>query len=84
MPKVHQHEAARRDLIEHVLYLAEAAGLATAERFLDKAEAEASFKQLAEHPKMGSPLTLRPPQLAGLRKWRKLLSEFRPTHTSLR
>jgi toxin ParE1/3/4 len=72
MPKVHQREAARRDLIEHFLYLAEEAGIETAERFL--AQAEASFKQLAAHPKMGSPLTLRPPELAGLRKWR--VSDF--------
>jgi toxin ParE1/3/4 len=66
--RVHQREAARRDLIEQFLYLAEEAGIETAERFLY--QAEASFKQLAEHPKMGSPLTLRPPELAGLRKWR--------------
>ena len=72
MPKGFRREAARRDLIEHFLYLADEAGLATAERFL--AQAEASFQQLAEHPKMGAPLTLRPPELAGLRKWR--VSDF--------
>jgi toxin ParE1/3/4 len=82
MSKVHQREAARRDLIEHFLYLAEEAGIETAERFL--AQAEASFKQLAEHPKMGSPLTLCPPELAGLRKGWNLLSELRPTRMSVR
>ena len=57
MPKVHQREAARRDLVEHFVYLAENASIDTAERFL--AHAEASFDDLAEQPKMGAPLTLK-------------------------
>ena len=57
MPKVHQREAARRDLVEHFVYLAENASIDTAERFL--AYAEASFDDLAEQPKMGAPLTLK-------------------------
>ena len=68
MPKVTQRAAARRDLVEHFVYLAENAGLDVAERFL--ANAEASFNELAGQPRIGSPLTLRPPELAGLRKWR--------------
>jgi toxin ParE1/3/4 len=68
MQRVTQRAAARRDLVEHFVYLAENAGLDTAERFLTNAEA--SFKDLAGQPMIGAPLTLRPPELAGLRKWR--------------
>ena len=68
MPKVSQRAAARRDLVEHFVYLAEHAGLATAARFLPNAEA--SFNDLAEQPMIGAPLTLRHPALASLRKWR--------------
>jgi toxin ParE1/3/4 len=68
MPTVHQREAARRDLVEHFVYLAENASLDTADRFLSKAEA--SFADLARQPGMGAPLTLKHPDLANLRKWR--------------
>jgi len=68
MATVYQRAAARRDLIEHFVYLAENAGLDTAERFL--ANAEASFSDLAGQPMIGAPLTLRHPDLAGMRKWR--------------
>jgi len=59
--------AARRDLVEHYVYLAENAGEEIADRFL--ANAEASFTGLTEYPEMGAPLSLRRPELAGLRKW---------------
>jgi toxin ParE1/3/4 len=68
MPNVKQREAARRDLVEHFVYLAENASMDTAERFLS--QAEASFNELARHPAMGSPLDLKHPGLAGMRKWR--------------
>src|SRR5512132_1991861 len=68
MAAVFRRAAARRDLVEHYVYLAENAGEEIADRFL--ANAEASFGGLAEHPEMGAPLTLRRPELAGLRKWR--------------
>ncbi len=68
MPKVWQRAAARRDLLEHFVYLAEHAGLDTAERFLTNAEA--SFNELAGQPMIGAPLTLRHSELAGMRKWR--------------
>jgi plasmid stabilization system protein ParE len=42
MPKVYQRAAARRDLVDHFVYLAENADLDTAERFLTKAEASIS------------------------------------------
>ena len=66
----YQRTAARRDLLEHFVYLADNASLDTAERFL--AEAEASFNDLSHQPLMGAPLTLRHPDLAGMRKRRVL------------
>jgi toxin ParE1/3/4 len=68
MPKVYQRAAARRDLVGHFIYLAENVSLEIAGRFLTNAEA--SFNDLAGQPMIGSPLTLRHPELAGLRKWR--------------
>lgn len=72
MPRVHKRPAARRDLVEHYVYLAENAGEEIADRFLR--QAEVTFVFLAEQPEIGAPLTLRPPELAGLRKWR--IQEF--------
>ncbi len=68
IPTVTQREAARRDLVGHFVYLAENAGLDMAERFLSNAEA--SFSELAQQPKIGAPLTLTHPTLANVRKWR--------------
>ena len=68
MPKVHQRASARRDLVEHFVYLEENASLDTAERFLSNAEA--SFNDLAAQPMIGASLILRHPDLAGMRKWR--------------
>ncbi len=33
-------------------------------------QAETTFDDLAREPEIGAPLTLRPPELAGLRRWR--------------
>lgn len=68
MPVALKREAARRDLVEHFVYLAENAGLDVADRFLSCAES--SFNDLARQPTMGAPLTLKHPDLAGMRKWR--------------
>ena len=68
MPTVTQREAARLDLIEHFVYLADEAGLDLAERFL--ANAEASFLDLARQPKLGVALKLKHPALGNMRKWR--------------
>lgn len=68
MPAVTKRATARRDLIEHFVYLAENASEDIADRFLTNAEA--SFNDLAQQPTMGAPLTLRHPDLAGMRKWR--------------
>ena len=68
MPVVRRREAARRDLVEHFVYLAENASLDTAERFLSLAEA--TFEDLARQPGVGAPLNLKQPDLANIRKWR--------------
>ncbi len=68
MPKVYQRPAARRDLVDHFIYLADNASLDTAERFL--VCVEASFDALATQSLIGSPLTTKRSELAGLRKWR--------------
>ncbi|MFM9974183.1 MAG: type II toxin-antitoxin system RelE/ParE family toxin [Beijerinckiaceae bacterium] len=68
MARIFRHKAAEDDLLEHFVYLAEHAGLETAERFFDRAET--SFADLAQRPQLGKPLKLRHPALAGLRKWR--------------
>ena len=68
MPRVFKRAAARRDLVQHYVYLAENAGDAVADRFL--ACAEKSFVELSEHPEMGISLTLRRPELEPIRKWR--------------
>lgn len=68
MPVVTRREAARRDLVEHVIYLAENAGLDVADRFLRCAES--SFADLARQPMMGSPVPLKHPELTNVRKWR--------------
>ena len=68
MKAVSKREAARRDLVELFVYLAETAGLDMADRLL--ANAESRFADLARQPMMGRPLTLTRPELANIRKWR--------------
>lgn len=68
MSVVTKRATAKRDLVEHFVYLAENASVDVADRFLTNAEA--SFKVLSQQPSMGAPLTLRHPDLIGMRKWR--------------
>ncbi len=67
MSQIRIRAAARRDLIAHYVYLYENADSEIAERFLTCAEE--SFSDLAAHTVIGAPLTLRRPELAGMRKW---------------
>lgn len=67
MSRIEQHEAARRDLIAHFVYLAENAGLDVADRFL--AQAEITFADLVRQPLIGAPVHLQHPALVQLRKW---------------
>lgn len=68
MIRIDKREAARRDLIEHYIYLAESGGTELADRFLR--QAEASFEGLGRQPLMGAPLHLEHPALRSVRKWR--------------
>ena len=67
MPTVYKRAAARFDLVEQYVYLAENVSMDIAERFL--INAEFSFSDLLEHPYVGAPIILRNPALSGLRKW---------------
>jgi toxin ParE1/3/4 len=68
MATVYKRASAKRDLVEDYVYLAEHAGIETAERFLSSADE--SFKDLARHPGMGTALSLYDPKLVELCKWR--------------
>ncbi|MDC7683025.1 type II toxin-antitoxin system RelE/ParE family toxin [Asticcacaulis sp. BYS171W] len=68
MPVVRKRESARRDLVEHFVYLAEEAGMATADRFLENAET--TFAELAEFPASGRRLDLEAAILKDMRVWR--------------
>jgi toxin ParE1/3/4 len=67
MGRVYRRATARRDLIEHLVYLAETDGPDTAGRFLDSARS--SFEVLAERPMIGASIQVRSSALAGMRKW---------------
>jgi toxin ParE1/3/4 len=67
MPMITKRATAQRDLIAHYVYLAENANGEIADRFL--ANAKATFNVLRQQPFIGAPLTLRHPDLAGMRKW---------------
>lgn len=66
MGRIYRRATARRDLVEHVVYLAETAGQNTANRFLESTRA--SFEDLAARPSIGAPVKLGRPALAGMRK----------------
>jgi toxin ParE1/3/4 len=66
MGRVYRRAAARRDLIEHFVHLAETAGESRAKRFLDGAQA--NFDHLAAQPMIRAPVKLQSPSLTGMRK----------------
>jgi toxin ParE1/3/4 len=59
--------AARRDLVEHAVYLTAEGGEELAGRFLSQAEASCAL--LLDQPELGSPLVVRDPALISIRKW---------------
>ena len=69
MAAVSKRSAARRDLIEHYIYLAETAGIETADRFL--ARAEVTLADLLAQPRIGAPLDSGRVKLANASEWRK-------------
>ena len=81
LPRIHRRPQARRDLVDHAVYISEN-NLDAAERFLDAAEE--TFTLLTTHPAMGSPRDFDNPKLAGLRMWpvknfQRYLIFYRPT-----
>ena len=81
MGQVYKHASAKRDLVEHFVYLAENASLDVADSFL--VQAEESFSDLANHPALGVELTLPASEVAGMHKWHvkdfeKFLIFYRP------
>jgi toxin ParE1/3/4 len=68
MPEVRVDKRARRDILEHLLYLYDVAGVEVASQF-DK-DVNYTFGQLLRFQGMGTPVDTERPQLKGLRKWR--------------
>jgi len=66
--RITRRHPAQRDLQEHFEFLYEQAGLDTADRFLQAAEA--TFSELAALPEMGSLQHFTNPRFAGTRRWR--------------
>jgi toxin ParE1/3/4 len=80
-PVILKSSQARLDLVAAADYLEQAAGLATAERFLDAVEQ--ALAALAAMPLMGSPWESSHPRLSGIYSWpvhgfRKYLIFYRP------
>lgn len=67
MSRIVKRLAAKRDLTQHFVWLAEEASTDLARRFLRAAEK--SFQDLAEMPRMG-PLKMHEGKSAGVRMWR--------------
>ncbi|MBF0152613.1 MAG: type II toxin-antitoxin system RelE/ParE family toxin [Magnetococcales bacterium] len=67
MAKTYQRARAKRDIVEHFVYLADNAGLDVAEHFLTNLRA--SLDELASNSKIGSLLALPNPKFVGMRKW---------------
>ena len=67
MARAVQRVAARRDFINHYVYLAENAGLDTAKRFREAVEL--TYAELAHNPGIGAPGKVRQGKHAGVRVW---------------
>lgn len=68
MLKLYKRATALEDILRHSAYLTEEGGQTLAERFLTMSEQ--TFEDLLRQPLIGSPLPLREPDVAALRKWR--------------
>jgi toxin ParE1/3/4 len=81
VPSVKKTPQAKRDLLEHVLYLAEI-NPDLADRFIEASEM--AFEKLAQMPLKGKPQSFQSPKLKGVRRWfipgfDKYLVFYRPT-----
>src|ERR1700680_1018710 len=68
MARAVQRTTARRDFINHYVYLAENAGVETAHRF--RLAVESTYSDLAEMPGLGSPGKVRQGKHRSVRLWR--------------
>ena len=66
VPSVKKTPQAKRDLLEHVLYLAQI-NPDLADRFIDASEM--AFEKLAQMPMKGKSQSFRSPKLASVRRW---------------
>jgi toxin ParE1/3/4 len=81
MARVLKREAAKRDLMQHFVYLADSAGLEVARHFKDAARV--AFAELSSTPEMGAQGKVRQGKFAGVRLWRvggfeRYLIAYRP------
>lgn len=67
MARVVKRDAARRDLIEHFVFLGENASVNVARRFLQAVHA--SFEGLSHVPELGAQRTFRNPRYSTVRMW---------------
>ena len=65
MPRILKRAAAKRDLIDHFVFLAENASVDVAHRFLESTNE--AFSLLADMPEIGAPRTFRNPRFASVR-----------------
>lgn len=65
--RIVRSQAARADLLDHYVYLAESAGAAIADRFLGGVES--ALATINDQPNIGAPVATDHPDLQGVRKW---------------
>jgi toxin ParE1/3/4 len=67
MARVIQRTAAKRDLIDHFVFLGENASVDVARRFIQSSKSD--FEKLAEMPEMGAQRLFRNPRFFSIRMW---------------
>ncbi len=68
MPRILLRAAARRDLVDHFIFIGQNTGEEAARRFLKSANA--AFEDLARMPRLGASRKFRNPKFADVRMWR--------------
>ena len=86
MPRIILRGSARRDLVEHFVFIGENTSEEASRRFL--ASANRTFEDLARMPRMGAARRFRNPKFADVRMWRvrrfeKHLIFYRPAQDGI-
>jgi len=68
MPRIIRRPAAKRDLVEHFVFIGETSGVEAAHRFLESANA--TLEELSRMPEMGALRRFPNPKFADVRMWR--------------